>query len=214
MKSPAVYTKSGAKATAKATLNKAVFDNIPEKHDLLQQAYVTYLANGRVGSAKTKLRGEVRGGGRKPWRQKGTGRARAGSIRSPLWRGGGITFGPTGNESHSKKMHLTARRTALKQALSLALDAGSVSIIEDISLKDGKTKEAAALLQKIGAERKTLIITHEKDELVRRATNNLPDVSYVAARHVSVFDVLNADTIVLTRAGLTSLEERLSGGEK
>ena len=214
MKSPAVYTKSGAKAAAKVSLDKAVFDNAPKKHDLLHQAYVTYLANGRVGSAKTRLRGEVRGGGRKPWRQKGTGRARAGSIRSPLWRGGGVTFGPTGNESHSKKMHVTARRTALKQALSLALDAGSMSVIDDVSVKDGKTKEMVALLDKIGATRKTLIIANEKDQLVRRATNNLPEVSYVAAKHVSVFDVLNADTVVLTKAGLASLEDRLSGGEK
>lgn len=214
MKSPTVFTKSGAKASTKASLEKAVFDNVPKKHDLLQQAYVTYLANGRTGAAKTKLRGEVRGGGRKPWRQKGTGRARAGSIRSPIWRGGGITFGPTGNENHSKKMHATARRVALKQALSLVLDENNLVIIEDIVVKDGKTKEIAALMQKLGLDKKVLIVADKKDELVQRATNNLADVTYVAARHVSVFDVLNADTVVMTKAGLASMQERLSGGEK
>lgn len=214
MKSPRVFTKSGAKASTKLSLQKAVFDNVPKKHDLLQQAYVTYLANGRAGTAKTKLRGEVRGGGRKPWRQKGTGRARAGSIRSPIWRGGGITFGPTGNESHSKKMHTTARRVALMQALSLVLDENNLVVIEDIVVKDGKTKEIAALMQKLELEKKILIVTDKKDELVQRATNNLVDVTYVAARHVNVFDVLNADTVVMTKSGLASTQERLSGGEK
>jgi large subunit ribosomal protein L4 len=97
---------------------------------LLKRAYDAYLANGRVGSATTKTRGEVRGGGRKPWRQKGTGRARFGSIRNPIWRGGGITFGPTGVENHTIKMHTSTKRKAIRQALSLALDAGKLIVIE------------------------------------------------------------------------------------
>jgi large subunit ribosomal protein L4 len=116
----ATYTKSGSKATTAAVLDKSVFSLEVKNHDLLKQAYLAYLANGRINSAKTKKRGQVSGGGAKPWRQKGTGRARFGSSRNPIWRGGGIAFGPTGEENYSKKLNTTAKRKAIKQALSIA----------------------------------------------------------------------------------------------
>src|ERR1700686_3786197 len=107
------YTKTGNKATVAAKLDKSVFDVDVKNHDLLKQAYLAYLSNARVNLAVTKKRGDVRGGGRKPWRQKGTGRARFGSIRNPIWRGGGIIFGPTGQENYKRKLNTKAKRQAI-----------------------------------------------------------------------------------------------------
>ncbi len=210
----ATYTKTGSKATTAAKLPKDVFGLEVENHELLKVAYNAYLDNGRTNNARTKLRGEVRGGGRKPWRQKGTGRARAGSIRSPLWRGGGITFGPSGNENYKKNLSKTAKRTAIKQALSLAAKDNSLSVIEAFELKDGKTKEAAALLAKLGAERRTLVVVAEKTDDVTRATNNLPNVKLVSATYINVFDAMNADQIVIEKAALSAIENWLAGGDK
>src|ERR1700712_157142 len=145
------YTKAGAKAATPAKLDKAVFGIDVNNHELLKAAYVAYLANGRENLAVTKTRGMVRGGGKKPWKQKGTGRARFGSSRVPIWRGGGITFGPTGEENYSKQLNTKAKRLAIRQALSLASTAGKISVIEDIVVKDGKTAELAKLLTKINA---------------------------------------------------------------
>src|ERR1700712_5684567 len=145
------YTAAGAKATTAAKLDAGVFEAMPENHELLKAAYVAYLANGRENLAVTKTRGLVSGGGKKPWKQKGTGRARFGSSRVPIWRGGGVAFGPTGNENYSKQLNTKAKRLAIRQALSLATDAGKISVIEDIVVKDGKTAELAKLLTKINA---------------------------------------------------------------
>src|SRR5215510_6528191 len=111
-------------------LNKDIFELTVENHELLKLAYDAYLANSRSAHAKTLKRGEVRGGGKKPWRQKGTGRARFGSSRNPIWRGGGIVFGPTGEENFTKKMTLKAKRTALRQALTMASDDNKVKVID------------------------------------------------------------------------------------
>ncbi len=211
MKSPKLYTKSGAASTSKVTLPKTVFDKVPTSHDLLQQVYVAYLANGRENLAITKLRGEVSGGGRKPWKQKGTGRARAGSIRSPLWRGGGITFGPTGNENYTKKVNKSAKRSALRQALSIALSEGALVVIDSLEVKDGKTKEFVKLQQKMGFEGKVLLVVDEISSTLKRATNNLPKVNLIRTKHLSVFDVLNADTIVVEKSAIATLETWLGG---
>src|ERR1700722_6944828 len=122
----ATYTKAGTKAATAAKLDKTVFGVAPTNHELLKAAYVTYLANGPEKRGVVKTRGLVRGGGRKPWKQKGTGRARFGSSRVPIWRGGGINFGPTGQENYSKSMNIKAKRLAIRQALSLAADAGKL----------------------------------------------------------------------------------------
>jgi large subunit ribosomal protein L4 len=212
MKTPTTFTKLGVKATSQVKLNKAVFDNIPETHNLLQQAYTTYLANGRSALAKTKLRGEVRGGGRKPWKQKGTGRARAGSIRSPIWRGGGITFGPTGAENHSKRMHASAKRTALRQSLSLALDSGIVHVIEEIKLKEAKTKLFQQLLDKMHLTGSILVVVNNKNDDLIRATKNISNLVYVQAQYLNVYDVLNADAILIEKEALEIIDTWL--GEK
>lgn len=213
MKKPTVYTKAGAPSKSAVTLSKDVFDNVPSSHDLLQQVYDSYLARGRNAHAKTKLRGEVRGGGKKPWRQKGTGRARVGSIRSPIWRGGGITFGPTGAENHVKKVNKQAKHTAIKQALSLALDSGKISIIDVIESKDGKTKDVQALLNKLGATGAIVLVVADKSDSLLRATQNIPTVQLVQDRYLNVYDILNSDTIIVEKTALENIEQWL-GGEK
>lgn len=210
----ATYTKAGAKAAAAAKLNKAVFGVPPQNHELVKAAYVMYLANGRQNLAVTKTRGLVRGGGRKPWKQKGTGRARFGSSRVPIWRGGGITFGPTGQENYSKQMNVKSKRLAVRQALSLAADAGKVIVIEDVVSKDGKTAELAKLLAKIGAEGSVLIVVQQKSDMLMRACRNLPGVRLVGAHYVNVYDVMNADKIVFVKAALDLVTERLTSEGK
>ncbi len=208
----ATYTKSGTKASSPAKLDKAVFGVKAENHQLLKEAYLAYLANGRENFAKTLKRGEVRGGGIKPWRQKGTGRARFGSSRNPIWTGGGVAFGPTGNENYTRKLSTSSKRTALRQALSLAAEADKIKIIETFSCPEGKVRQTLDLLSKIGASGNTLIVVSEKDTLVERATNNLPNVNAVQAKYLNVFDIMNADNIIISRKSLDIVHEWL--GEK
>lgn len=204
------FTKSGAKATTAAKLDKSVFGVEVKNHELLKQAYVAYLANGRENLARTKTRGEVSGGGRKPWKQKGTGRARFGSSRVPIWRGGGITFGPTGNENYSQKLPVATKRVALRQALSVAAQANKVVVVEDLAFT-GKTKEAATFLEKIGAKRNTLIVVEAKTPEIERSVSNLGSVKLVTANYLNVHDVLNADHLVITSKSLTVVTEWLGG---
>lgn len=206
----ATYTKAGAKATTAAKLDKDVFDVTVTNHELLKQAYVAYLSNAREGSATTKTRGLVRGGGRKPWKQKGTGRARFGSSRNPIWRGGGIVFGPTGEENYTKKLPTQAKRLAIRQALSLAVQANKIAVIENFEVKDGKTAAAVTLLNKIGAVKNTLIVVDTKTDDVVRATNNLKNVKVVQARYVNVYDVLNADSVIFTNKALADVTDWLA----
>ncbi len=214
MATAATFTKSGTKATTAAKLSKDVFEVVPQSHELLKQAYVAHLSNGRENFAVTKTRGLVSGGGRKPWKQKGTGRARFGSSRNPIWRGGGIAFGPTGQENYTKALNTKAKRLAIRQALSLATAAKKLVVIEDITSKDGKTSELAALLTKIGANRRTLIaVEHKTDELVR-ASKNLTDTKLAQANYLNVYDVLNADTIVMTKAALDIVTKWLEEAKK
>lgn len=208
--SVAAFTKSGTKATAPAKLDKSIFGLGVANHQLLKDAYLCYLADARNAGAKTKRRGEVRGGGRKPWRQKGTGNARFGSSRNPIWRGGGVAFGPTGNENYSVKLNLKSKRQALRQALSLAASEDRIKIIETFECKEGKVKPTLNLLSKIGSTGNTLIVVSHKADLVERATRNLVDVKAVQANYLSVFDVLNADTIILSRESVELIVSRLS----
>lgn len=198
------YTKTGNKATTAAKLHKAVFGLNVTSHALVKQAYVTYQANSRENLAKTLKRGEVRGGGKKPWKQKGTGRARFGSIRVPIWRGGGITFGPLGNENYSKSLNKKAKRQAIRQALSM--NSENVIVADTPEFKGGKTAEAKAFFDKIGATRNTLFVVEDKSEQLMRATNNLPNVSVVSAMYVNVYDVMNAHSIVITPKALEIIE--------
>lgn len=207
------YTKTGAKATTAAKLDKAVFSVAVANHDLLKQAYVAYLANGRQNAAVTKTRGEVSGGGRKPWKQKGTGRARFGSSRNPIWRGGGIAFGPTGQENYTHKLPTSTKRVAIRQALTLAAENGKIIVLEDLALK-GKTTEAVKLLAKIGAARNTLLVVADKTPEVTRAVANLQNVKVATATYVNVFDTLNADHIVVTADALKAISGWLAADTK
>ena len=211
MASVATYTKSGAKATTAAKLDTSVFGVMPENHELLKLAYTAYLANGRDNLAVTKTRGLVRGGGKKPWKQKGTGRARFGSSRNPIWRGGGIVFGPTGEENYTKKMHVAAKRQAIRQALSLAASEGHIKVVETIETKEGKVKTVLNLLNKIEAKGNVLLVTSLKDDLLERATRNLQNVKAVHASYLNVYDLLNADTVVISQKSLDIINEWLGG---
>jgi len=203
----ATFTKTGTKAAAPAKLDKNVFGVEVKNHELLKEAYVAYLANGRINLAVAKKRGEVSGGGRKPWKQKGTGRARFGSSRNPIWTGGGVAFGPTGNENYRKEINVKAKRAAIRQALTIKAD--DVVVIED--LKAAKTSELARLLTKIGANKNVLVVVDNKTPELVLASRNLASTKVVQAKYVNVYDVLNADSIVFTNAALTAATEWLGG---
>ena len=211
--SVASFTNTGAKASAVVSLPKGVFDLDVNNHDLLKQAYIAYQANGRLNLAKTLRRGEVSGGGKKPWRQKGTGNARTGSIRNPIWRGGGIVFGPLGIENYSKKLGTKATKHALRQALSLAVGANKLATIDKFVIETGKTADANKLIAKLGLGNRLTVVGVEFDDVTLRATNNLKDVNLVKANYLSVVDVLDAHAIVITKDALSALELRLGGAK-
>lgn len=194
--------------TTKTTLPKNVFNVEVENHELLKVAYDAYLANNRGANATTLTRGEVSGGGKKPWKQKGTGRARFGSTRNPIWRTGGIVFGPRGNENFTKKLSTTSKRVAVKQALSLANKAKKITIVEVKTT--GKTAEVTKFLTDNKFTRKTLIVVDEKTPELIRATSNIQNVMVVRSTFLSVYHILNADHIVLAPNSVKTIETWLS----
>jgi large subunit ribosomal protein L4 len=206
----ATYTKSGAKASTPAKLDKAVFGVQVKDHQLLKDAYLAYLAMGRANNAVTKKRGEVRGGGRKPWRQKGTGNARFGSSRNPIWRGGGVAFGPTGQENYNRKLSVAAKRQALRQALSLANTENRVAVIDTFST-DGKTKSAQSLLAKINAAGNVLLVVANHEEKLIHSTRNIGGLKTVQATYLNVYDITNADLLVFETAALEAVGKWLGG---
>jgi large subunit ribosomal protein L4 len=206
-----VFSKTGAKQDAKHALDAAVF-GVEANHELVGQAYRTYLANGRVAGPVTLKRGEVRGGGKKPWRQKGTGRARVGSIRVPNWRGGGIVFGPSGNENHTLNMPIRMKRLAIRQALSLQAEAGHISVIESFTSTDGRVKPTMELLTKLGINGSVAIIVNEKNDLLERATRNASGVALISAKYLNVYTIMNADNLIFTTDALETVSGWL--GEK
>ncbi len=194
------------KAAAPALPNE-VFNVTVENHELLKLAYDSYLANNRLASATTKQRGEVSGGGKKPWKQKGTGRARFGSSRNPIWRGGGVVFGPRGNENYTKKLSTTSKRVAIKQALTLANEAGKI-VVKDIKTT-GKTSEVVKFLADNKLNRKTLVVVEEKTPELIRATNNIQNVLLISAMYLNVYHILNADHIVLSTKSVPVIKDWL-----
>lgn len=201
-----------AETTPKTTLPKSTFAVEVENHELLKLAYDSYLANSRGANATTLQRGEVSGGGKKPWKQKGTGRARFGSSRNPIWRGGGVVFGPRGNENYSKKLSTTSKRVAVKQALSLANKAKKITVV-DVKTT-GKTAEVAKFLADNKFARKTLIVVEEKTPELLRATNNIQNVMVVRSTYLNVFNILNADNIVIAPASVKTIDAWLSPAAK
>jgi len=196
--------KPAVKAT---TLPEEVFAVEVNNHELLKLAYDSYLANNRLASATTKTRGEVRGGGKKPWKQKGTGRARFGSSRNPIWRGGGIVFGPLGNENYTKKVSTRAKRQATRQALTVSNQAGKVHVM-DIAT-NGKTADMVKFLADNKLDRKVLIAVEEKTPELIRATNNIQNVLLVSTKYLNVYHILNADHVVLSKASIPTLKSWL-----
>lgn len=195
-------------AETKTTLPKSVFAVDVQNHELLKLAYDSYLANARQASATTKQRGEVRGGGKKPWQQKGTGRARFGSIRNPIWRGGGIVFGPRGNENYTKRLSKSAKRIAVKQALSEANKAKKVQVLKIEST--GKTADMVKFLTDNKFERKTLLVVANKTPELLRATNNIQNVALLSATYLNVYHILNADHIAIDPSAISVIEKWLT----
>lgn len=200
---------SNGETTGTLELSDGVFARQGNLHTV-HLAVVAELANRRVGTHDTKRRGEVRGGGRKPWRQKGTGRARHGSIRSPIWVGGGVAHGPHPRD-YTLRLPRKQKRVALMLALSSRLAEGALTAMESLDLPVPKTREAVALLQRLGLrEAKTLILLDSPNETLRRAMNNLGNVRIRISPALAVTDVLWADRILGTTTALKRLEENLS----
>lgn len=201
-----VYNQEGAEVKD-LELNEAVFGIEANKQALFDMVLLQR-ASLRQGTHKVKNRTEVSGGGKKPWRQKGTGRARQGSIRAPQWRGGGVVFGPT-PRSYKFKLNRKVRRLALKSALSTKIIDNEFMALEAIKFDAPKTKEMVKVLANLDAPTKTLIVVDEIDENVARSANNIPGVKLLDARRVNVYDILNSDKLIMTEAAIKSVEEVL-----
>lgn len=217
MKVP-VYNMEGEKQEA-VELPEGLF-GLPMNRDLLYQAVRVYRSHMQRPRAHTKGRSEVRGGGRKPWRQKGTGRARHGSIRSPLWRGGGVTFGPRKERNPSLVLPKKMRKKACAVALSAKARDGEVIVLDALSFSEPKTKQGAALLEALrekaiekenneGARPTFVVSPSEPSGDIARVFRNIPEVRYVPASRLNVYDVLSAKYFVLTKDALSALEKRL-----
>jgi large subunit ribosomal protein L4 len=202
-----VYNLQGEK-TGTIELPAKIF-GVEINNDLLYQAVNIQMANRRVHLAKVKARGEVRGGGKKPWRQKGTGRARHGSIRSPLWRGGGITFGPAQKKVFARKINKKAKRKALFMALSSKVRDKELFVLEKLKLKEPKTKLIAGILNKIFPRQlKSILITiSKKDENIIRAIRNLPYARTIAADSLNVMDLLSFKYLLLDKEAIKVIEK-------
>lgn len=200
-----VFDQSGKK-TKEIDVPKEVF-SYPVKEHLIYEAVVNYRSNQRRGTASTKTRAEVRGGGRKPWRQKGTGRARAGSTRSPIWRKGGVVFGPKYRD-YSYSIPKKARRNALKSALSMKLDENKILVFENLEFKEPKTKEGIKFLRNLELESVLIVDSHENKNLFL-SLRNIPLVKALDQSQVNVYDVLNHESLVFTKKAFDSLMERL-----
>ena len=204
------YTKTGNPAKQPLQLPEEVFAVTQPSTRLIHDAYRAAQANRRQANADAKTRSRVRGGGKKPWRQKGTGRARAGSIRSPLWRGGGIVFGPTDARNHRHRMPKHSKRAALRHALSLAHQHELVHVIEQLEL-DGSVRSFQSIASKLGLSSPLLVVVSELSPQIQRSTRNLPSVTVRSAKTLSVSDVVEVESLLLTKPALEALTQRLGG---
>lgn len=192
------------KKTGEIELDETVW-GIEPNVAVMHQALVRQLANARIGTADTKTRAEVRGGGRKPWRQKGTGRARQGSIRAPHWSGGGVVFGPHPRK-YTQRMPKRMRRLAVRSALSAKLADGRVTFVSNIADIEPRTKAGVAAIKQLPESRSVLILTPEKSENVLRATGNLQDVKAILAGYANVRDLLKYDRLVIAADAVPVIE--------
>ena len=186
-------------------LSDEIFGIEPNQY-ALHSVVVNYLANQRQGNQSTLTRGEVRGGGKKPWRQKGTGRARQGSTRSPQWRHGGVALGPK-PRSYRFALNKKLRRLALKSAFSAKLLDGDLIVVDDLKLSGFKTKDVAAILNNLGADKKALIVLAENDAMAVRSARNIPGVKTAQVNTINVYDILNADKFIILEGAVQKIEE-------
>lgn len=190
------------------TLSDKVFAAKVNTH-LIWEAVQSHLANIRRGTASTKTRGEVSGGGKKPWKQKGTGRARSGSTRSPIWTKGGTSFGPKPRD-YTWEMPKQARRQAMRSALSAKLAGGEITVLQDLVLPAIKTKDMALLLKKVSPEGRTTLVLGGPDERVRLSGRNLRALRILNPQNLNTYDVVDCRRLVLTREAVTKIEESLN----
>jgi len=203
----ALYNVSGSQV-GEVELADSVFGIEPNSH-VLHSAVLLQQAAERRGTHKTKGRSEVRGGGRKPWKQKGTGRARQGSIRAPQWVGGGTVFGPT-PRSYAFKLPRKVRRLAIKSALSTKVIGNEIVVLDQLTLAAPKTKEFAAILNNLKVARKALVVTANYEDNVALSARNIPGVKFVAAEGINVLDVLQYDKLIITKEAVEKVQEVLA----
>jgi large subunit ribosomal protein L4 len=196
---------TAGKQVGDVELADSIFGIEPHKY-VLHQAVTMQLASLRQGTHKVKGRSEVRGGGRKPWKQKGTGRARQGTIRAPQWKGGGVVFGPT-PRSYGWKLPKKVRRLAIKSALSAKVQENEIIVLDQLVLSQSKTKEFVAILKNLNVERKALVVTATADEQVILSARNIPGVKVLAADGINVLDVLGHDQLIITKGAVEKVEE-------
>ena len=204
MANVSVYNMEG-KEVGTMELNDAVFGVEVNEH-LVHAVVVAQLANKRQGTQKAKTRSEVSGGGRKPWRQKGTGHARQGSTRAPQWTGGGVVFAPTPRD-YSFKMNKKEKRAALKSVLSDKVATSKLIVLDELKFDEIKTKKFQAVLTNLKVEEKALVVLGEKDDVVIKSANNLPFVQTALPNTINVYDVLKAGTLILTKDAVAKIEE-------
>ncbi|WP_026673497.1 50S ribosomal protein L4 [Alkalihalobacterium bogoriense] len=200
----ALYNQSGSQV-GDIELSDSVFGIEPNEH-VLHEAVVMQQASMRQGTHKVKGRSEVRGGGRKPWRQKGTGRARQGTIRAPQWVGGGVVFGPTPRK-YGYNLPKKVRRLAIKSALSSKVKAEEIVVLDALAFDAPKTKEMVSVLTNLSVDRKALVVTADYNESVALSARNIPGVSFVTAEGVNVLDVLKHDKLVITKDAVEKIGE-------
>lgn len=206
-----VYNQEG-KEVGKLELNEAIF-GLSWNADLVHQALAKILSNSRQVIADTKNRGEVSGGGRKPWKQKGTGRARHGSIRSPLWKGGGVSFGPTSQRNFKVKINKKMARKALLIVLSAKLKDDEILALDQLKLAGAKTKELSKVLSAFPKVKSALVILPKKDNDILRASANLPRVKIITTDNLNIFDILKYRNVILTKDVVDYLQ-KIYGKEK
>ncbi|MED0660322.1 MULTISPECIES: 50S ribosomal protein L4 [Bacillus] len=203
----ALYNQSGTKV-GDIELNDSIFGITPNEH-VLHEAVVMQRASLRQGTHKVKNRSEVSGGGRKPWRQKGTGRARQGSIRAPQWRGGGTVFGPT-PRSYSYKLPKKVRRLAIKSALSSKVNENNIVVVDALNFDVPKTKEFTKVLKNLSVDTKALVVTDGSNENVVLSARNIPGVTVIDTNGINVLDVLGHDKLIMTKSAVEKVEEVLA----
>lgn len=201
------FTKTGAKSTTAVKFDDKLIPESPN-HQIVKDTYEAILSNQRQAAAKTKTRGQVRGGGRKPWRQKGTGRARFGSSRNPIWRGGGVVFGPTGNENFKKSVNKSAKKSALSQVIGLKIASNQLVAIESLPT-NGKVADVSKLINKLNPRGDVLIVVDQIDESQRLATRNLSGLTVVNARLVNTRQLMDARMVAITKDAVATLSQRL-----